>query len=152
MNGVFIMVNNSEIIEKLSIGTDETETVKVKNGKETIEVELRPLSSGELSILQKMEKSPYNMQMKINRNGERVPVNREDVIEDDNTVDVSMGDITESKSKLVFTAVAWAMDVSIAEVKTFHKGIPEQLFEHVIEMSNITEEDLDTIKQFRSNR
>ena len=75
-----------------------------------------------------------------------------DVVEDDNTVDVSMGDVTESKSKLVFTAVAWAMDVSIAEVKTFHKGIPEQLFEHVIEMSNITEEDLDTIKQFRSNR
>lgn len=146
------MVNNSEIIEKLTLGTEEIQTVKVKHGKETTEVELRPLSSGELSILQKMEKAPYSMQMKMNRNGENVPVNREEsLIEDDNTMDLHMGEYVESKSKLMYTAVAWSMDISIAAVKQFYKGVPEQLFEHVMDISNITEDDLDTLKQFRSN-
>jgi len=145
---------NDNIISKLLLGNDEIETVTIDNGKgEKVEVELRPLTSGELSILQKMEKAPYTMQMKINKNGERVPVNREDMINnEENTMDISMGEFTESKSKIMYLAVAYSMDITTKQVEGFHTGVPEQIFKEVIRISNITEDDLDSLKQFRNNK
>jgi hypothetical protein len=34
-------------------------------------------------------------------------------------------------------------------VENFRKGVPEQIFNHVIDISNLTEDDLTVIKQFR---
>ena len=142
---------NEDIISKLTLGVDETETVKIKQGKETIEVELRPLTSGEVSILKKLEKSPYVMQMKINNNGDRVEVNREDMVANkENNLDIPMGEFSEAKSKVIYSAVAWSMDCTVKEVKGFYKGVPEQIFKEVIRISNITEDDLTTLKEFRN--
>ena len=43
-------MNNQEIIEKLTLGKDATETVTIDGD----EIELRPLTSGELSKLQSL--------------------------------------------------------------------------------------------------
>ena len=67
---------------------------------------------------------------------------------------IGMGEFTESQAKAIYTAVAWSMrveDTNITPeiVENFRKGVPEQIFRHVIEISNLTEEDLTVIKQFR---
>lgn len=145
-------MSNEEIINKLILGTDETETVKIDNGYgEEIDIILRPLTSGEISILKKMEKDPYTMQMKVNKNGERIPVNREDMLKnEENTMDISMGEFTDAQSKIIYLAVSYSMDIPVKTVKQFHNGVPEQIFLEVVRISNITEDDLDSLKQFRN--
>lgn len=97
-----------------------------------------------------MEKDPYTMQMKVNKNGERIPVNREDMLKnEENTMDISMGEFTEAQSKIVYLAVSYSMDIPVKTVKQFSNGMPEKIFLEVVRISNITEDDLDSLKQFR---
>lgn len=149
-------MSNMEMIEKLTLGTDDVETVTIELDDGTKqEAVLRPLTDGELTKLQVLEKKPYTMHMKMNRNGEKVPVDREDMLksDEDNEMDVSMGDFTESQAKALYTAVAWSLSVdeniSVKSVEGMMKGVPELLFKEVIRISCLNESDLSAIKNFR---
>lgn len=149
-------MSNMEMIEKLTLGTDDVETVTIELDDGTKqEAVLRPLTDGELTKLQVLEKKPYTMRMKMNRNGEKVPVDREDMLksDEDNEMDVSMGDFTESQAKSMYTAVAWSLSVDenipVKSVEGMRKGVPELLFKEVIRISCLTESDLSAIKNFR---
>ena len=54
-------MNNQDLINKLTLGKDYTETVNI-NGDE---IELRPLTSGELAKLQSLEKQGFCMLRKM---------------------------------------------------------------------------------------
>ena len=43
------------------------------------------------------------------------------------------------------------MDIPEDEVENFDVGIPEKIFQEVIRISNISDDDLTVIKQFRKN-
>ena len=143
------MMSNMEMIEKLTLGTDRIEPVTIfVDGEETI-VELRPLTSGELSKLQSIEKKGFVMKVGVNSKGKRQSVSTTDV-------DVNAGEFNEYQTEALYNAVAWSMSiheqkVNPEQVKNFMPGIPEQLFEHVIRISNISDNDLTIIKNFRKD-
>ena len=87
-------MSNLEMLQKLALGTQNTEVVKITDDYDNdYEFTLRPLTDGELTNLQVLEKKPYTMKIKVNRNGQPETVNRAD---DPNTdMDVDMGDFTE---------------------------------------------------------
>lgn len=146
-------MTNNDIISKLLQGTDEIHEVTVNDGKEDLKIQLRPLSSGELTKIKSIEKEPYTMEIGVNTNGKRTSAKKLENNADSNMT-IGMGEFTESQAKAIYTAVAWSMcveDTNITPeiVENFRKGVPEQIFRHVIEISNLTEEDLTVIKQFR---
>ena len=146
-------MTNNDIISKLLQGTDEIHEVTIQDGKEELTVQLRPLSSGELTTIKSIEKAPYKMEIGVNTQGKRTSAKQIEKNTDTNMA-VGMGEFTESQANAIYTAVAWSMrvgDTNITPeiVENFRKGVPEQIFRHVIEISNLTEEDLTVIKQFR---
>lgn len=146
-------MSNLELLQKLSLGKDNTEKVIIEldNG-ETQEFTMRPLTDGELSKIQTIEKKPYSMKIKIDSDGKKRKVSRKS--ETDMDMDVGMGDFTESQSEAMYTAIAWSLsidgeNVTVEDVKGTPVGIPELLFNEVIRISKLTEGDLTAIKSFR---
>ena len=131
-------MNNNEIIEKLTLGKERTETVKIND----IEIELRPLTSGELAKLQSLEKKGFVMKVAVSPNGKRQNVTTNDV-------DINAGEFSQYQTEAMYKAIAWSMDIPEENVKDFDVGVPEQIFQEVIRISHISDEDLTSIKQFR---
>ena len=138
------MSNNFEMLQKLSSGKNHIEEINI-NG---VKLNIRPLSDGELTKLQVIEKKPYTMNMKLNSKGKRGETkNTQDM-------DVGMGEFTSSQAKAMYTAVAWSLSidndtVSIDDVRNLDKGVPELIFKEVVRISKLTESDLSAIKNFR---
>ena len=128
-------MNNNDIIEKLTLGKDKTETVKIND----VEITLRPLTSGELAKLQSIEKQGFSMKVGVNNQGQRPT----------NDVDINAGDFQKYQHQTMVKAIAWSMDIPEEAVDDFEVGIPEQIFREIIRISNLSDEDLTSIKQFR---
>ena len=128
-------MNNNDILEKLTLGKDKTETVTI----EDVEIELRPLTSGELAKLQSIEKQGFTMKVGINNQGKRP----------NNDVDVNAGEFNKYQTEAMYKAVAWSMGIDEKKVADFNVGIPEKIFNEVVRISNLSDNDLTSIKQFR---
>ena len=138
-------MTNQDIIDKLILGTDGVEEVTVTVGDEEIPVELRPLNSGELSKLRKLEKKPFTMKMNMNSKGKIRDVKKES---SEQTMNIGMADFTDAQAETLYSAVAWSMNIDVETVKTFKVGAPEAIFAEVIRISSLPD-DLETVKQFR---
>ena len=92
-------MNNNEIIEKLTLGKEKIETVTIND----VEIELRPLTSGELTKLQSIDKQGIVMKIGI-QNGKRQHANIEDV-------DVNAGELNKYQMEAMYTAIAWSMGI-----------------------------------------
>ena len=143
-------MSNLEMLQKLSLGVDDTETVIIDFEGEKAEFTIRPLTSGELSKLQAVEKKPLVVTVGM-RNGKRETVNS-----NVNDVDINTGEFTEAQSEAMYQAIAWSLSTNeeiilIDDIKSMRAGLPEILFEKVIEVSKLSEEDLTAIKTFRKN-
>ena len=137
-------MSNLEMLTKLTVGKDLTEDCTIDVNGEEITITLRPLTSGELAQLQTIEKKVFVMKVGVGAHGKRTNV------QTNNTdVDINAGDFTQYQNEALFKAVAWSMGVDEDEVKGFLPGVPEQLFAHVVRLSNIKDNDLTIIKNFR---
>ena len=138
-------MSNLEMLERLTLGTEATETIEV--GGE--EVEIRPLTSGELSKLQTIEKKGFVMKVGVGAKGKRQS------IQTNNTdVDINAGDFTQYQSEALYKAVAWGLSigkekVTPEQVEALPAGISEQIFKEIVRISNIQDNDLTIIKNFR---
>ena len=137
------MTNNLELIEKLTLGKDKTETVTITVNGEDQEIELRPLTSGELGKLQTIEKKGFVMKIGM-QNGKRTATqtNLSDM-------DVNAGEFTQYQNEALYKAVAWSMGIKPEQVEEFIPGVPEQIFNEVVRISNLKDNDLTIIKNFR---
>lgn len=135
------MGNNNDLIEKLTLGKDKLETVTITVNGEEQSIELRPLTSGELSKLQTIEKKGFVMKIGMS-NGKRTTTNMSDM-------DVNAGEFTKYQNEALYKAVAWSMGVKPEQVEEFIPGLPEQIFNEVIRISNLKDNDLTIIKNFR---
>lgn len=136
-------MSNLEMLERLTKGVEATETIEI--GGE--EVEIRPLTSGELSKLQTIEKKGFVMKVGVGANGKRPNTNMSDV-------DINAGDFTQYQSEALYKAVAWGLSigkekVNPEQVEALPAGIPEQIFNEIVRISNIKDNDLTIIKNFR---
>ena len=135
------MGNDLDMIEKLTLGKDKKETVTIEVNGEQEEIELRPLTSGELSKLQVIEKKGFVMKIGM-QNGKRTTTNLSDM-------DINAGEFTQYQNEALFKAVAWSMGIEPEQVESFIPGVPEAIFEEVVKISNLNDGDLTIIKNFR---
>jgi len=138
------MGNNMDMIEKLTLGKDKTETVTIQVDGEEQELELRPLTSGELSKLQTIEKKGFVMKIGMQNGKRTTSTNLSDM-------DINAGEFTKYQNEALYQAVAWSMNIEPEQVESFIPGVPEQIFAEVVRISNLTDKDLTIIKQFRQD-
>lgn len=136
------------MLQKLSLGVEDTETVIIDFEGEKAEFNIRPLTSGELLKLQAVEKKPLIVTVGM-RNGKR-----ETVTSNLNDVDINTGEFTEAQSEAMYQAIAWSLStnneiITPDDIKSMKAGLPEILFDKVIEVSQLSDEDLTAIKTFR---
>ena len=141
-------MSNLEMISRLTKGIEATEVINV--GGE--EIEIRPLTSGELSELQTIEKKGFVMKVGVGAKGKRTNV------ETSNTdVDINAGDFTHYQSEALFKAVAYGLSIGGEKIKpeqiqNLPTGVPEQIFTEIVRISNLTNNDLTIIKNFRKEQ
>ena len=141
-------MTNDELLQKLTLGIEKIVPFTVEVDGEKIDGEMRPLTSGELSKLQAMEKQGFVMKIGMNNAGKRQAVSSS------TDVDVNAGDFSKYQMDAMYTAVAWSLSVpgcsyTKEDIENMEHGVPELLFNEVIRISSLTEEDLTSIKQFR---
>ncbi len=141
-------MKNLEMIQKLTLGKDNLETVKIDYDGTPAEFTIRPLTSGELSKLQSIEKKPLVVKVGM-QGGKRVSQNINDV-------DINTGEFTEAQSEAMYTAIALSLSVdgetvTSDDIKGMPAGLPELIFEQVINISKLNDTDLTVIKQFRKD-
>ena len=141
-------MSNLEMLERLTKGIEATEIITI-NGEE---IEIRPLTSGELSELQTIEKKGFVMKVGVGAKGKRTSV------ETSNTdVDINAGDFTHYQSEALYKAVAWGLSIGGEKIKPeqiqgLPTGVPEQIFQEIVRISNLTNNDLTIIKNFRKEQ
>ena len=133
------------MLERLTLGTEATETIEI--GGE--EVEIRPLTSGELSKLQTIEKKGFVMKVGVGAKGKRASMSMNNT-----DVDINAGEFTQYQNEALYKAVAWGLSigkekVTPEQVEALPTGIPEQIFNEIVRISNIKDNDLTIIKNFR---
>ena len=143
------MMTNLEVLQKLTLGTDNTQTVKIDFNGEEEEFTMRPLSDGELTKLQSIEKKPLVVKVGM-QNGVRQTVqsNLSDV-------DINTGEFNEAQNEAMYNAIAWSLSVddpvTVDDIKGLPAGLPGVLFEQVINISKLSDDDLTIIKSFRKD-
>ena len=133
------------MIQKLTLGTSNIETINIDG----VEVRIRPLSAGELSKLQSIEKKGFTMKIGMNNKGKRTSV------ESNNTdMDINAGEFSQYQSEALFQGVAYGLSiedekVTVQDVEQLPAGVPERIFEEIIRISTLSDKDLSIIKSFR---
>ena len=141
-------MNNLETIRKLTLGTEDTEKVQINFEDETFELTLRPLTDGELTRLQSIEKKPLVVTVGM-QNGKRTSVATNDV-------DINTGEFTEAQNEAMYEAVALSLSVdgdvvTSSDIKELKAGLPAVIFKEVVRISKLSDEDLSIIKSFRQD-
>ena len=139
-------MTNQEMIQKLMLGTDNTETVKINYNETEVEFTIRPLTSGELTKLQSIEKKGFQVKVGMN-NGKR-----QNVSTNMNDIDVDVAEFTEAQAETMYTAIGWSLEVPVDDIKQLPTGLPELIFEKIITISNLSDDDLTSVKSFHKNK
>lgn len=160
-------IDNQSILEELISGEDAITKVEIQNKGNIKEICMKPLTDGELSRLKSMEKDPVNVNINFKpgdtkRKGFREKLEKElkgseDEANQEGSAKINSGEMSESQDATKYFAIAMSMsiddnDVDPEFIKKLDAGVPDLLFEKVIEISNLNEDSLDTVKQFLKNR
>lgn len=135
-------MNNQEMLEKLINGKNAVETVKINVDDIEAEFEIRPLTSGELSKLQAIEKQGFKMTVSMSGQGKRQSVQTNDL-------DINVGEFNEYQAEAMYTAIALSCDLDKEQIKEMPVGVPEALFDEIIRISSLEDSDLTVVKTFR---
>lgn len=144
-------MTNLEVLQKLSLGTEDTEQVTINYDGVEETLTLRPLTAGELTRLQAVEKKSLKVTVGM-RNGKR-----ETVTTNLNDIDINTGEFTKDQTEAMYTAIALSLSVdgetiTTDDIKKMKTGLPEIIFEQVIRVSKLSDDDLTVIKSFRKNK
>ncbi len=144
-------MTNLEVLQKLSLGTDDTEEVIIEYDGAEVTLTLRPLTAGELTQLQAVEKKSLKVSVGM-KNGKR-----QNVTTNLNDIDINTGEFTKDQTEAMYNAIALSLSVdgeivTVDDIKQMRTGLPEIIFEQVIRVSKLSDEDLTIIKSFRKNK
>lgn len=143
---------NEELIQEILSGVDNTITAEIEglNSKIT----LRPLATKEIMELRKLEKGTSKGTLKMDlpdaKDGMR-QIKKENIREKVKQLeqDIIYADIEEGKDNVILKAVSYSSEIPIEQIEKFPIKITEDIFAKVMEISNVTEKDLDMLKSFR---
>lgn len=143
---------NEELIQEILTGVNNTITAEIEGLKSKIT--LRPLATKEIMELRKLEKGTSKGTLKMDlpdaKDGMR-QVKKENIREKVKQLeqDIIYADIEEGKDNVILKAVSYSSEIPIEQIEKFPIKITEDIFAKVMEISNVTEKDLDMLKSFR---
>lgn len=143
---------NEELIQEILTGVNNTITAEIEGLKSKIT--LRPLATKEIMELRKLEKGTSKGTLKMDlpdvKDGMR-QVKKENIREKVKQLeqDIIYADIEEGKDNVILKAVSYSSKIPIEQIEKFPIRITEDIFAKVMEISNVTEKDLDMLKSFR---
>lgn len=143
---------NEELIQEILSGVDNTITAEIEGLKSKIT--LRPLATKEIMELRKLEKGTSKGTLKMDlpdaKDGMR-QIKKENIREKVKQLeqDIIYADIEEGKDNVILKAVSYSSKIPIEQIEKFPIKITEDIFAKVMEISNVTEKDLDMLKSFR---
>lgn len=145
-------MNNQEILSKLINGTGNTVQFEFEGLEGPIT--LRPLTSGEVLILQKVEKKNQKFTIRMEKDARggkgkfRDKVKKE-VQKLENEIDAEQ--LRESVALTKFKAVSISADISEEMVAGLPGSLVEAIFDKVVEISKLTKKDLDLLAEFHED-
>jgi hypothetical protein len=143
---------NEELIQEILTGVNNTITAEIEGLKSKIT--LRPLATKEIMELRKLEKGTSKGTLKMDlpdaKDGMR-QIKKENIREKVKQLeqDIIYADIEEGKDNVILKAVSYSSEIPIEQIEKFPIKITEDIFAKVMEISNVTEKDLDMLKSFR---
>ena len=126
-------MENKEILDKIIQGTQKEEQVSIPFNGEDYTFTLRPLTSGELSKIQKIERK--GLSIDIGSKGAKPSM-------------INLGDFTDNQNLAMVEAISISLDAPSDKVKQLPIELVESLFNEVARISNISDKELISLKNF----
>ena len=127
-------MENKEILNKIIEGAKQTEQVTIQWNGEDFHFTLKPLTAGELSTIQKIERK--GLSININQKGA-------------NPVPINAGDLADAQNEAMYKGISYSLDAPVDQIRQLPISIVEALFKEIIRISNITDKELVLIKNFQ---
>lgn len=137
-------MSNKDLINKIIEGT-QAQTITIPYDNEDYTFKVRALTDGELNKLQEMENKPLTVSIAL----------AENIKNSKNNAKVNNADLIKAQHNVKIQATAWGLSVTgeppvkPEQVEALPKGLPNLIFQEIIKLSEITDEDLKLIKKFR---
>lgn len=147
-------MSNQEIFEELLKGRDNRQEFAFEGLSGPIS--LRPVTSGELVELQALEKEGMAATMRIKNFGdpgsraERRKKIKEQVQDLESKLD--FGELRRAAARVKYRAISFSAEIPEDMVRELPAKLVDDIFEKVMEISSITEADLDMLNDFRRLR
>lgn len=141
---------NMELLEEIVKGTGKYHETQIEGLQRPIY--LRPLSSAELLELQALEKRGMKATLNLEGMLDMTPKQRRASVKDQMQSFQQEFDFEKAlkmRMEVRFKAISYSMDVDEDYVKKLPPEIVKKIFEKVVEVSGLTEDDLDAISEFR---
>jgi hypothetical protein len=139
-------MDNESILSEIISGTNTVEKVEFEGL--TKPLTLRVLNNGELLELKKMERGSQKSQLTIKRNMKRQDV--KDKVEEA-MQEIDPAQIQENIENTKALALELSADITRPIYDQLKPGLTTAIFDKIMEISQITSDDLDLIKDFREN-
>jgi hypothetical protein len=139
-------MDNESILSEIISGTNTVEKVEFEGLSKPLT--LRVLNNGELLELKKMERGSQKSQLTIKRNMKRQDV--KDKVEEA-MQEIDPAQIQENIENTKALALELSADITRPIYDQLKPGLTTAIFDKIMEISQITSDDLDLIKDFREN-
>ena len=139
-------MDNESILSEIISGTNTIEKVEFEGLSKPLT--LRVLNNGELLELKKTERGSQKSQLTIKRNMKRQDV--KDKVEEA-MQEIDPAQIQENIENTKALALELSADITRPIYDQLKPGLTTAIFDKIMEISQITSEDLDLIKDFRED-
>ena len=130
-------MENKELLDKIIEGTQMEEQVTITFNGEAFTFTLKPLTSGQLSTLQRLERKGLNIN--ISSKGKASPI------------DINAGDLADNQAEAMFKGISFSLEAPVEKVKLLPLEIVEALFKEIIRISKVSDNELILVKNFHED-
>ena len=130
-------MENKELLDKIIEGTQMEEQVTITFNGEDFTFTLKPLTSGQLTTLQRLERKGLNIN--ISSKGKASPI------------DINAGDLADNQAEAMFKGISFSLEAPVEKVKLLPLEIVEALFKEIIRISKVSDNELILVKNFHED-
>ena len=146
------MDNETAVLEVLN-GIQNTKEFTFDMEGQELRLELRPLREGELLKLQMIENGNQKGKVTIKKGMSREEIR--DEVENqtqDMEFNIKPSELIENVAYTKYKAIELSAGLSQRTINKLSREIIDEIFDQIMDLSKITEDDLNTLKEFRKNR
>lgn len=150
----FMKMSNLETLQQIIIGNSERTEVTINHEGNEETFSFRKLTDGDLTKLRRIEYNSFKFKVNIDDEGKKKGKNK---ASESQETEVDTGEFTEKQRMAIYTAIAWSLsseeeEVPVSFVEQMPKGMPDLLYEKVIEVSGLGVGDLTSVKSFLKDK